>query len=354
MPKHVSHMRLAGAAPGEGFAARSIAYNLLARFFREGPTQGLLSELSGLPGVGLSVADSTDPDSVAATHFRVLGLDVLPLASAYLEADGRPGGSTSAFVSRIFLRSGADLPVDEASDHISNELELLSRLCRIAASCSAEADAAGDLVILQRDLLDHLFWWLPVFHHALAGAGHEAYAEMSGWALAIALDHRRTLGAGAADRGLHGLPDSPDLLAIESTGLRDIAEYLVRPALSGVVITRRIIESMARELGVPRGFGDRATMLANVFYAASTYDVAIDLCQWLRTFAGDWRSHYVALADAGSPSSLRAAAAAWLRKLERTLEMLDEVERRASGTPGGPYPSSAGSDGSRLSGTVSI
>lgn len=316
-------------SPSESCLARSAAYDLLARFFRSGLTQQLFDEIDLLPGLRDSLPDTIDPDALAADHYALVGLDVFPYASAYLEADGRPGGPTTDFVSRLALSLGETDGSSESSDHISSECDVLSRLCMIKAEMISGGADLQRVVWLEHDLLDHVFQWLPVFKHALAEGRGSLHRDMAEWMLDIAVDHKRSLASAADEDVSFRLPELPDLLSAEKTGLRDLAEYLCRPALAGMVVTRTRVEKIARSLGLPRGFGDRSLMLGNLFGAAGNYGVVAELITEIKTVAIDWQRYFDSL-ESAEQDVLAAAALAWNERVEVTLSLLDHIDQRVS------------------------
>ncbi|NNE45876.1 MAG: molecular chaperone TorD family protein [Rhodothermales bacterium] len=316
-------------SPSESCLARSAAYDLLARFFRSGLTQQLFDEIDLLPGLRDALPETIDPDALAADHFALLGLDVFPYASAYLEADGRPGGTTTDFVSRMALSLGETGVSSESSDHISAECDVLSRLCMIKAEMIAGCADLPRVVRLEHDLLDHLFQWLPVFKHALEEGGGSLHRDMAEWMLDIAVDHKRSLASAADEDARFQLPELPDLLSAEKTGLRDLAEYLCRPALAGMVVTRTRVEQIARDLGLPRGFGDRSLMLGNLFGAAGNYGVVAELITEIKAVAIDWQRYFESL-ESSEQNVLAESALAWSERVGVTLSLLDHIDQRVS------------------------
>ncbi len=309
--------------PAEAFAARAAAYDLLARFFRQGLTADLANELRQLPGVGDAVPDNVDPDGQAAEHYRVFGLDVFPYASAYLEADGRMGGETSDFMARILVAAGNDVAGPEAPDHISTELNVLSQMCR----AYAEPNETG--VVLHGDLLAHLLSWLPAFRTSVHRCENDLYGRLADLTIDVACDHWRSLPAGARNIGGLALPPPPNLLSDERTSLRDLAEHLSRPALSGIVLNRNDIMTAARSLGLPRGFGDRSLMLGNLLGAAGTYDTVDRLIEILEELSHAWKDYFDDL-RASDVEPVANAALLWGDRVRTTLELLSEIRRLTS------------------------
>ncbi len=302
---------------------------MLARFFRSGLTRELFAEIDVLPGLKDSLPKTIDPDALAADHYALLGLDVFPYASAYLEADGRPGGTTTDFVSRLAISLGETVGSSESPDHISSECDVLSRLCMIKAGVAPGVVDLQRVVRLEHDLLDHVFQWLPVFKHALAESGGSLHRDMAEWMLDIAVDHKRSLASAADKDAGFRLPELPDLLSTEKTGLRDLAEYLCRPALAGMVVTRTRVEKIARALGLPRGFGDRSLMLGNLFGAAGNYGVVTELITEIKAVALGWKGYFESV-ESAEQDVLAETALAWNERVEVTLSLLDHIDQRVS------------------------
>jgi len=293
-----------------------------------------------IPELADVVPDPFDADAAAADHYDLFGLNVFPYASFFLDASGRLGGPVTDLVrhqlQRVHLAPENEV---EGADHLGHELAYLALLA------GAEADARADdnraeverMQHLQRQFLDrHLLWWLPPFVRATAQHGHPFYTALAELMWELVIDHRAALGgspAGALTPEPDDLPN--DLLDDESTGLKDIARFIMTPVWSGIVLSRDDVARLGRAERLPRGFGDRTQMLTNLLRSASEYDGLDAVLEQLGRQIGAWRGHYRSVAADGNP--LRAVAAFWQARLDTTEAVIGRI-RAAAPSPGEAAP----------------
>ena len=77
----------------------------------------------------------------------------------------------------------------------------------------------------------------------------------------------------------------------------EIAAYLAMPAYSGIYLSRDDVGRMAHSLGLPRGFGERRQLLANLMHSAVQYDQFAVLMNALKKVVSDWITAYRGQAD---------------------------------------------------------
>ena len=153
------------------------------------------------------------------------------------------------------------------------------------------------------------------------------------------LDHRSALGYGGRMTSKRfTLPEPPPLLDDPRTGLKDIAAYLTTTPWAGLFLSRDAITRLGRRAGVPRGFGDRTQMLANLFRAAAEYDRLDVVLEHLTALTASWRAHYVALCARNTPG-LSDIVDVWTERLATTDRLLDRL-REAARHPNGLRESS--------------
>ncbi len=337
--------------------ARSHAYLLFSRFFREGMTEELAPYARALPG--LEAVKYPGPDEAAAGHYRLFGYNVFPYESAFLQPEFHLGGEVAGRVAVFYQEVGYVAPGwNEPPDHVSRELGALAFLS------GAEADAwedglwaeAGRMTALACRFLDgHVLHWLPGLElairqqdGALEGEA-DFFSVLAGLAVELAFEHRRALGNGRGSDAEEEFPlawsgtlASPDLsrgqpgglqetgaLSLDDprTGLKEIAAYLLAPARSGLYLSRDDISRLARDRGLPRGFGGRRQMLVNLLRTAADYGELGAVVGALSHLAGVWQAAYAARLEVtpGIPG-LAPIAARWQVRLAETQALLDRLE----------------------------
>ena len=199
----------------------------------------------------------------------------MPYAAVYLGPEGMLGGEAAATVAG-FWRAVGQVPPAEP-DHLAALLGLY------AALADAEADEVDPARRLLRRrarsvlLWEHLLSWVPVFARAVGRAGSAFYA---GWAAllvevllaeAAALDPPDTVPTHLRDAP--GLPERVD-------HVRDLAQALLTPVRSGIVLTRGDLARGARERDLGLRVGERAFVLASMLEQDATATL-----QWVATEA---------------------------------------------------------------------
>lgn len=258
--------------PGELAEARGAGYRLLSQLIR-GP---LTAELVAAAALDPRLATTSTLEDLASAHLAAFDQGAFPYAGVFLEPEPSIGGATATACADLWTRIG--LPEDRwraGPGHLSAHLDALAWLC------GAEADALQDglghegarLRSLQRDVLDGLLQWLPLWVIAVADGWCGMVATATG---ELVVHHRLTLGDGRSGSGpAPELPDpSLDLdLADPATGVHEIAAFLAAPARCGLLLTARHITDIGRSLDTPGGFGPRRQRLGNLLRSAARFDV---------------------------------------------------------------------------------
>jgi TorA maturation chaperone TorD len=242
--------------------------------------------------------DPFDADEAAADHHHLFGFNVHPYQSYFLDPAGLLGGLVTEGVAQTYSRLGfRPGTTGESVDHIGYELALLSFLC--AAEAEALADGRSEFGRQMGDyqlsfMAEHLLPWIGPLTLAVGQQGQGFYEVAARVTLDLASEHAAELAARrnqALENGGKMAP-APDILADEGTGLREIAEFLLTPAYSGIYLGRDDIGRLARRQSIPRGFGDRRQLLLNLFRSAANYDALGDVIGGLQAVVDKWLAGY--------------------------------------------------------------
>lgn len=282
--------------------------------------------MEALPQLAASLPAAFDADEAAADHHQLFVLNVYPYEAIFRDGGGLLGGPVAETVAARYRQAGyAPDTAASSPDHAGYELGFLAFLC------GAEADALRDglpAVVervrgLQRNFLgQHLLAWLAPLVVTIRQQGHLFYTALGDLTLALADEHSTALG-GMPEAWT--LPAAPPLLEQEKTGLKQIAGYLLAPVNSGLYLSRDDISALGRAVALPRGFGGRQQMLANLLRAAAQYEMVGTLVGELQRIAGRWQAAYQTLAS----TALAPYAAAWEERAGETRRLLAEVRIRA-------------------------
>lgn len=321
--------------------AFSLAYDLFGRIYLKGASPDMLDSIAAVPELDQALGKTShepgivDFEGAASEHFNLFHFNVFPYQSMFLDTGGSLGGEQSEQVLAYYHKAGFDLSSDplgsgESPDHIGLELAFLSFLSDMEAQALPEGeDFVPSIRSLQRGFFDlHLLPWLPVLVQAIDQQESPFYSALAKLTLELAFAHytalsERTLGRQAA----FALPPPPAVLENEKSGLKDIADFLLTPAYSGLYLSREDIARLGRGRRLPRGFGDRRQMLANLLRSAVEYDQLPELMADMKALVRNWQAAYRAHLEEETPWSYFAGA--WQERLRTTSAILNRLSTEA-------------------------
>lgn len=303
--------------------AQCRAYHLFAQLYRDGLTDDLITQVRGIPVLSETLKNMPMSEQRAADHYQLFGLEVFPYASVFLEETTQVGGAITRDVYHFYQQAGFQHDErNDNADHIVHELAFLAFLTGAEAEAweDGKETVARHLRSIQRRFMqEHLLWWLPGFAKAILQQGHTFYTTLAQLTLDLILSHADLqTGEGSP----FDLPEPPDLLTSPQTGAKDIAEYLTRPAWSGLYLSRSDIARLGRNEQVPRGFGGRVLMLTNLLRAAITYDKMDSMLAQLQGLVQDWQSYYLELEK---EPGMHEVARMWSDRLDGTEKVLQQI-----------------------------
>ena len=260
--------------PLELALARSNAYRLFSLLLLQGVTEESSALVKQIPDLEKLIDFDRGYAELAADHYALFGHNLPPYASIFLEENGQPGGDVTEAVARGFRECGYRAQSQgESADHIGHMLGCLSFLC------GAESDAwedgaphvAGQMRQIQVEFLEQqLLPWIFPFMWAVRSQPNKFYQLLVDLTADIATDHYQALS------NLHTSFSTPlaneESLGGEDTTLKEIVDFLLKPDRSGLWLSSDKINLLGRRYELPRGFGDRRTILTNLFKAAGKYD----------------------------------------------------------------------------------
>lgn len=222
-----------------------------------------------------------------------------------------------------FYRSTGFSPAAGLSpDHVSDELELMAFLCGAEADAWEDglSETAQQMRERQRSFLQmHLLRWLPALNEAVRNQGHPFYHAVANLAGDLVMSHALVLSLPAPPD--NWLPQPPQLLKDDKTGVKEIARFLTTPSLSGFYLSRKTCEDLARDLNLPRGFGSRQQLVENLVRAAAQYEAGDRLLAALAALAAGWAQMF----QSRTPSGLRAYVEPWQEHATATRRMLQNM-----------------------------
>lgn len=305
------------------------AYDLFGRLFHHGLTPTLFAVVETIPELA-AAAYPYDPDEAAAAHYALLGMNIPPYQSLFLDDTGLLGGAECDRVRASYREMGFAVDeADEPADHLGHELLALSHLCL------AEADAweDGHMAMVARIrhlqtafLNDHLLRWLPAFVIAVGRQGPSFYAHLATLTLELALAQWQPVAATLASAPTVSAPSPREriarLLADPNTGLAEIAAFLLTPVYSGLYLSRDDIGRLARTVDVPTGFGNRREMLRTLLQTAADFGRWEALLATLNTVVDDFAAGYDRLGQTAAP-----LAQPWQERLAATRALVEGMAK---------------------------
>ena len=287
--------------------ARARAYGLLSRL--------LLSGGDIAPDmVAYFVDGDVDLEKAATSYVATFDLGVPPYASTFLAEDGRVGGARTGQIADEIVRDGFMPITDEvAACHLGVLLGHMYALWATGREDRARAFAR-----------DHIASWITPLASAVAAVDDGLWAAVVAMIADLTLDDASKAGDRSADPA-HAPPAHP--LVDDASGLRDVAEFLAKPARCGLFLTDAECARIGREYDLPRGFGHRRARIETQLGSAAEYGRVGDLANaWLALV--DRREAALRETEDDAPS-LATVQSVWHARLQTTREMLETLREGA-------------------------
>ncbi|MCP4421677.1 MAG: molecular chaperone TorD family protein [Chloroflexi bacterium] len=302
------------------------SYRLLGRLYLDGLTAVLHPFVQQIPQLSSALA-SYDEDETASAHHHLFAFNIFPYEALFLGNDGLLGGDVTQAVTLAYHDAGYVVDTAVSSpDHLGCQLDFLAFLA------AAEADAWEDELIqvaehlrtMQQTFLQtHLLRWSIPCLLAIQEQGEPFFAQLAALTLALILAHHDEL-AKTAVSPQNFLPPTKNILARDKTGFKEIVRHLLTPAFSGIYLSRHTIGQLARQLELPRGFGNRDQMLMNLLQTAVQYDALPNLLTNLESMCQAWQKKYQQI-QTNHPKSAPIIAQ-WQEHTQATSHLLIQMQ----------------------------
>ncbi len=261
-----------------------------------GVTAVSLPYLQQIPELTAVTPTPFNADTAAASHHALFQLNIFAQESFFLGEDGLVGGEKTAVVAHHYAQHGYSTgAADTEADHLGHQLAFLAFLTAEEAE-AWERDqpntACERQVDQQQFMQEHLLRWAIACLLAVQGQADPFFTELARLTQALVLEHFSSLAETAVPTPANFLPPTQNILANDKTGFKEIVHYLLLPALSGIYLSRDNIGQLARQLGLPRGFGSREMMLLNLLRTAVQYEILPQLLAELGETAVQWQTSY--------------------------------------------------------------
>lgn len=281
--------------------ARSNSYTLFGRLFLEGITAELLPYVQAVPLLAADLPTPVDLDEAAAEHHTLFSFNVLPYATLFVTADGILGGSVTNQMQQLYRQIGfVPDPATVAADHLGHQLTFLAHLSASEVEAVQNLPSTASIWSKRQAVFlnEHLLPWLLPCLVGVERAGSPFYASVARLTSSLLLSHQNDLAPlDVAARAVKIDSDTPSLSILEDerTSLRDIAHFLMTPCQSGLFLSSQTVGDIARQLELPRGFGNREQIFLNLMRTAVQYEALSLLLTRLNGIINEWEASYAAI-----------------------------------------------------------
>jgi putative dimethyl sulfoxide reductase chaperone len=262
-------------------------------------------------------------DECASAHYALFGMNVFPYSNFFLGQEGSFAGEAEGPLLAFYARQKFNYEEETGGmgpTHLGTHFRFLSFLLNKQLSDPEN----NELRKLRRQFYaNHLFTWLLPLNFSVQEVDRGPFSIALSQGLELAKQDWLSLnGNDHLDEIEFRLPPDPydgQFLEQENTGLRNIAEYLMTPGLTGMFVSKGKLSSWAKKLDVPHGFGDRKNLMENVLKESVRYEKLAPFVAIMKESLSDWRAYYLE-----QKSSLDGIASQWLNVLDRTSLILDK------------------------------
>lgn len=256
------------------------------------------------------LASSLDlgPVPPVSEHTEVFLMQLHPVASVHLGAEGMLGGEAAARVAGFWRTLGISPP--NPPDHLSPLLAGYAELQAEASRCEGKRHQSITRAA-QVLLWEHLASWAPVFLQAVISLGQTFYALWAELTLQALVEETGCVPEWDALPTALRLAPEP---LIEDLPRPELVRQLLSPIRSGVVVTRDDLRRACGQLSIGMRQGERAYVLSSMLDQDAGSTLA-----WMADHARVWIALHGELL--GSP--LGVVATWWQSRAALTAVRLD-------------------------------
>lgn len=264
-------------------------------------------------------------DQARALHYEVFFRQMLPVMGLFVSQTKYIDPTIRELIIRLYRScdlgwvTGRD---DSDGDHIGILFKAVAVLMDdqvVALEQGDEPEARKLAQRHQRLLREYVMPWLPPLYLAIQEVSPGFYAQWLNVIL-LRLEDERLIPSPGLQRA-YVKPFDP--MSDPETGLRQIREWLLIPARSGIYITPQTLQQIGQALDLPSGFGGRDQILDSLLRAAGEYDKVGELlavlADYFDSYADEYeriKFHFPAMTPYITP---------WQDAAQKTLHSLDKM-----------------------------
>lgn len=280
------------------------------------PWTQVFAQAAANPLLNLKVQpeDYASIDELEAEHYDLFGLTVYPYRNFFLDFEGKFGGEDSSDLIAFYQKHNFDHEKGMAGagpTHLGTQLKFLSQL----------SPASDRKIFLEQFVFD----WIFPFQYAVEDANNSVFSKVVLAVTDLLHAEYKTLSETQAESGfslkLPPFTQIDEFLSNKDTSLNEISEFLLKPAYSGIYISRHLIKKMAADLNVPVGFGERRTIFSNLLQTASRFDNWGTFLSMLDGELSRWESRYQSIDESLSPIKQE-----WMAAVQRSKSLTEKLK----------------------------
>jgi hypothetical protein len=292
-------------------AAAERGLSLLADWLEHGPRPDILNAWAAVPDAPVGHAQA-----LPEAHTRLSILELPPVESGFLSADGLHGGEVAEAVAGLWTSAGFEAPT--SPDALPHQLRLLAFLLGAEAAARHDGVNVEPIVRLRAELVgEHLLRWVPAWRGALQTTPDVPALFDYAADLVVAALVAFAPGATAA----WALPPLDAVLDRPRAGLREVGQHLASPPQAGGFFTRSALVGIGRRLDLPSGFGSRAEQIETLLRSAAGANEVPALVGCFGAILDRWDRVWVEVGEAGHPH----AAAPWRNRIGASRQLLQRL-----------------------------
>ncbi|MCB0412723.1 MAG: molecular chaperone TorD family protein [Bdellovibrionales bacterium] len=266
----------------------------------------------------LSLLQLEDDDQVAAEHYRVFGLNVFPYFSYFVESCSEGYERRDSELLKIFNGHNFHINSQEygiSPSHIGVLLRFYDHLQKKKISAEEKKEF----------LYQYLFSWVYHLYFSLKDVKSPFFEQVLSLLIQILYMEWCSLGGGHKfSEKLFKLSEEDGLnfMTDKSTGVVQIAKHFVSPSLSGLYISKHLLQMLSFDIRVPLAFGDRLSMFKSLLLESSKYEKLDELINELEVIVARWKKQVYSMS-----SEFELIKMEWVAKMNTTMVILNELRK---------------------------
>lgn len=252
-------------------------------------------------------------DEIASEHYSIFGMTVFPYGHYYLTETRNFAGDQESKLIRTYQQFNFDYNKNTfgmGATHLGTMLFFLQHL-------QDKQQFHQMRYFISNDILS----WYQVFINCINETDSKVFKKVANFTVESLINNWKKLNGNQHLDEINFYThyfNLDEFLNNEKTSLKEISDFLITPALSGVLISRSLITKIATTLEVPVGFGERSLIMNDLIREANNYGVINKLIDVLLSY---FQFHQQSFKDFEIPEISHY----WIDKIETSKKLLDSI-----------------------------